>query len=129
MESAEKFANVEIICGDTTNQETKLNTGVIRQGGVRAVSIQDTSYILPMAIKMYIWNETRKKAFTKNASISILVGVFKHTPKKNYKKGTQLETLNSLVKELPGLLPAAAGTMAVAASAYIPSTPVQDSLP
>ena len=40
-----------------------------------------------------------------------------------------METLNNLVEELPGLLPAAAGTMEVAASAPVTSTPVQDKLP
>ena len=93
------------------------------------MSIQDTSYILPMAIKMYIWNEIRKKAFTKNAIIAILVGVFKHTPKKNYKRGALLETLNTLAKESPGLLSSAEGTMEVSASAPVPSTPVWDPLP
>ena len=82
-----------------------------------------------MAIKMYLSNETRKKAFTTNAIISILVGVFKHTPRKNYKRGALLETLNTLVEESLGLLHAAADTMSVAASAPVPSTPVWDPLP
>ena len=82
-----------------------------------------------MVIKMYLSNETRKKAFTKNAIIAILVGVFKNTPKKNDKRGTLLETLNTLLEESPGLLPASTVTMEVADSAPFPSTPVRDPLP
>ena len=129
MEVAEKFADVEIICGDATNQATTITTGVVTERVVCAMSIQDTSSLFTMAIKMYISNGTRKKTFTKNAIIAILVGVFKHTPKKNYNRGALLETLNTLVKESPGLLPAAAGTMAVATSDHVPSTPVRDPLP
>ena len=91
MESAEKFADVERVCGDAPNKATIITIGVITDEGFRAVSIQDTSSLLPMAIKMYLSNETRKKAFTKNEIIAILVGVFKHTPKKNGKRGTLLE--------------------------------------
>ena len=98
MEGADKFADVEIICGDAPNQATTITTGVSIEGGVRAVSIQDTSSLLPMTIKMYLSNETRKKSFTKNAIIAILVGVFKHTPKKNDKRGALLEKLNTLVE-------------------------------
>ena len=129
MEYVDKFADVERICGDAPNQATTITTGVITEGGVSAVSIQDTSSLLTMAIKIYLSNEKIKKAFTKNAIIAILVGVFKHTPKKNDKRGSLLETLNTIVEESLGLLPAAAGTMSVAASAPVPSTPVHDTLP
>ena len=130
MEAAEKFSDVERICGDAPKQANTITTGVSTEGGVCAVSIQDTSSLLPMAIKMYLSNETRKKAFTNNAFIYILVGVFKHTPKKNDKRGALLETLNTLVEESPGLLSAAAGIdgnypfSVTTASAVIPITPL-----
>ena len=120
MEVVDKFADVERISGDVPNQETTITTGVITEGGVHEVSIQDTSYIWPMAIKMYLSNDARKKAFTENATIAILVGVFKHTPKGNDKRGALLETSNTLFKESPGLLPAAASTMEVASSTPVP---------
>ena len=82
MEAAEKFSDVERICGDAPNQATTITTGVITEGGVRTVSSQYTSSLLPMAIKTYLLNEKRKQSFTKNAIIAILFGVFKHTPKK-----------------------------------------------
>ena len=83
MEATEKFADVERICGDVPNQATKITTGVSTEGGVCAVSSQDTSSLLPMEIKKYISNEIRKKSFTKNAIIAILVGFFKQNPNKN----------------------------------------------
>ena len=101
MEAADKFSDVEKICGDAPNQATTITTVVSTEVGFRTVSIQDTSSILPMVIKMYLLNEKRKKSFTDNAIIAIFVGVFKHTPKKNYKRGALLETLNTLVKESP----------------------------
>ena len=54
MDDTEKFSDVEIICGNSPNQATTITNGVRTEGGVRAVSIQDTSSIFPMAIKMYI---------------------------------------------------------------------------
>ena len=98
MEAAEKFADVEIICIDAPNHTTIITTVVNTEGGVCAVSIQETSFIFPMAIKTYFVNETRKKSFTKNEIIDILVGVVKHTPKKNEKRGGLSETLKNLVK-------------------------------
>ena len=43
MEAANKFSDVERICGDAPNQATTITTGVNTEGGVCAVSIQDTS--------------------------------------------------------------------------------------
>ena len=82
METTEKISDMERICGDAPNQATTITTGVSTEGGVCAVISQDTSSLFPMAIKMYLSNETRKKSFTKNAIIAILFGVFKHNPKK-----------------------------------------------
>ena len=101
MEAADKSADVERICGDETNQATTMTAGVSTEGGVFGVISQDTSSLFTISIKMYLLNETINKSFTKNAIIAILVGVFKHTPKKNYKRGALLETLNTLVKESP----------------------------
>ena len=77
-------------------RKPQFSTGVSIEGGVPVVSSQDTPYLLHISIKIYPLNKTRNKAFTKNAIISILVGVFKHIPKKNDNRGALLEILNAL---------------------------------
>lgn len=106
----------------TANGQTtaEVETATSANGANDSSIANDASTIVSDGICMYLANETKKRAFTKDHIAAILVNVFNHIPARTTKKAEMLDELNKQVETSPGLLQAA---VAAAAAAPLPPLP------
>ena len=115
MEAAEKF--LDVLSENASPAVPPSANGQTTSEVETATAVNDNSNFVADGIRMYLANETKKRAFSKDHIKAILVSVFKHTPARTAKKTELLDELNNQVETSPGLLPTAvAAAAAVAAS-------------
>ena len=103
----------------TANGQTtaEVETATSANGANDSSIANDASTIVSDGICMYLANETKKRAFTKDHIAAILVNVFNHIPARTTKKAEMLDEINKQIETSPGLLPAA---LAAAAALLLP---------